>query len=164
MQETVECRGALGNLLAGGEQVYAGRWVEQREKVWGTDSESHCHSQDLALPEPCQFLARNHFLLFSFFMGSCRNPMNQVSGAVFSIALCMSLKPTSPVCPAFHFWLCTFPCLILALPLKGDCFMAYLGKPLRWGELRGCQLDLANHTFSAYYAWMLHCSPCWMKF
>lgn len=33
MQETVECRGALGNLLAGGEQVYAGRWVEQREKV-----------------------------------------------------------------------------------------------------------------------------------
>lgn len=116
MKEKVECRGALGSLLASGEQVYAGRWTEQRQEGWGADSLSHCHPHNLALLEPGQLSARNHCELFSFFMGSCRNPRNQVSGAVFSIALCMSLKPTSLMGPAFHFLaFSTFPCLIPAL-------------------------------------------------
>lgn len=73
MQGTVGCREVLGSLLVIGEQVCAGagQWAEQRQEVGGADSERHCHSQGLDLPELCQISARNHCELFSFFMGSC---------------------------------------------------------------------------------------------
>ena len=100
-----------------------------------------------------------------YFTRSCWDPRNQVSGAVFSTAVCLLLKSSNPVSPAFPFLtFYTFPWLIPPLSLKGDCSEANLGKPL--GErraqgspawpgaprvLRSCCLNAALF-------------PCWMKF
>lgn len=109
-----------------------------------------------ALPAFCQVTE-----LFSPFMGSCRNPRNQVWGA----ALCKLLKPTTLVCSAFHFLtFYNFPHLIPASALKWDCLVAFLGKPRQWEELRRCQPDLAHLTFPAHCAWMVHCSCAELSF
>lgn len=103
MQGAVGGREALQSVLASGEQVCAGQWEERGQQV--RDSVSHCHCQELAWPEPCPLSARNHCELLSFWVGSCRSPRNQVSGAVF-----VSLKFICLVCPASHFLTpCTFP-------------------------------------------------------
>lgn len=130
-------------------------WGDEQNRGREDEAEAaHIHATltTWPCPNPASFLPRITQLLSSS-MDSCRNPRNQVSGAVSSTALCMSPEPTQSGVPSFPY----FDLLQFSLPRPNASFEMRPVHGLPWQtalgeELRGCRLDLAYRALSAHYA------------